>query len=687
MSDIPSRNSNRIFISSTYRDLKDHRDTVINSLQAIHAVFDAMELFGSEPNSPLDTCLEKVRQSEVLILIIAFSYGSVDEHTRKSYTQLEYEEAKNCGIPVYAYIMDESHPVLDENCDKGELRDRLDTFRENVKRNHTVSCFTSPDNLARKVVQDMSNYVQKNKFSANASGGDNGGKTGGNGNYGTLINWKNYNGIFKIEGYYVAYIPIINTPKPGCYMKEYIFHDLAINLSFMSYKLPDDFSSDDDYREYGSKCCRLCSYQLPDSKIELRLSETKYIDYMRSGERLDYPSKDDPDKTYRELFGSRINPDHGVFELFDLTNICGCGIFILTSDQYLLASLHPDDTRVYPGRWTYSASGTMKFGNYPHPFTEILYKTLDEINHQIDLTQLKLLSFGADARKLFFQFSFLEESKGNYDQIVKKCREKDKNLKFKAIHFDLAAIVAELVDGLWEPSAEAFLLTLCIKKFSYNAVLRELNSPRNRNKWGRREILDEWDYRASHESVFETLSIRYPKKEIKKISKAYIDAIIEFTDGELQGKDILEVGSGDGRITLHLVKYAKSVTCVDICDKMIRKSKKKLKGHLKKVTHKKNFVQDFCSDKTYDIAVVSQVLIHNVDYEDFIKFISKVVEYSNIIYVFEDVTQDRKTSIYTKLREDNEIIQAFGNQGCKLVKIGEHEMHKDHIVMLKFEKK
>jgi hypothetical protein len=95
--------------------LQDHREAVIKAFTTSRAAFDAMELFGSEPDKPLDTCLEKVRQSKVLVLIIAFRYGYVDEHTGKSYTQLEYEEARRCGIPVYAYIMDENHPVLDKN--------------------------------------------------------------------------------------------------------------------------------------------------------------------------------------------------------------------------------------------------------------------------------------------------------------------------------------------------------------------------------------------------------------------------------------------------------------------------------------------------------------------------------------------------------------------------------------------
>ena len=684
MPEISLVGSNPIFISSTRRDLLDHREAVINYLTSKRATIDAMELFGSEPERPLNVCMSKVRKSKAFILIIAFCYGSVDEESGKSFTELEYEEARRQSIPVFAYLMDKSHRIPDTDRDKGELREKLDRFRKDVERNQTVSFFTTPDSLVENVKRDMFKYNHATRLSTRSPAKGGSGKAGGNRNYGKKINWKDYYGIFQPGDYHVAYIPIINTPDPDNEMIEYSYHDLSIHLTTKPFQLPEDFCADEPYKEYDSKCCRLCSYLMPENKIDLTLSETSYLDYLRSGERLDYPSKKDVRKTYRELFGSKINPESANFSLFDLTNICGCGLFILTRDNYLLASRHPDNTSIYPGRWTYSASGTMKFGNYPHPFTEILYKVRDKINHQVDLSRLKLLDFGADARKLIFQFSFLEESEWDYSQIIEKCKESKNNLQFKAIPLDLPTVVEELVNDLWEPAAEAFLLTLCIQRFSYDAVLRELDC--HRYRWGRREIEDEWDYRAAHGGVSATLSLRYPKEKLEEISEKYIEAIMRFMGETLRGKDVLEAGSGDGRITLHLAQNAKSVTCVDICDKMIKRSKAYLGHPPCKVEHLKSFVQDIDEDKTFDVAVVSQVLIHNVDDDDFFDFVSKVVKCAKTVFVFEDVTQNRKTSDYTKLRKENEIIQAFGEQGCRLVKFDWHEMHKDKIALLKFEK-
>ena len=159
-------------------------------------------------------------------------------------------------------------------------------------------------------------------------------------------------------------------------------------------------------------------------------------------------------------------------------------------------------------------------------------------------------------------------------------------------------------------------------------------------------------------------------------------------EGAWQGKDVLEPGSGDGRVTQHLARRAKSVTCVDISEKMLKLNQSKLEGHPQRnrVEYHKCFVQDFHPDRTFDVAVVSQVLIHNVNDESFRSFVSKVAELANVIFVFEDITQTRRTSIHTKLRKKSDIIQAFSAQGCHLTKDEEHMMHEDHIALLRFSK-
>src|ERR1044072_5128956 len=91
-----SRMSNRarltVFICGTYADLQDERSSVIDSLNRLHFDHDSMEFFGARPEAPIDVCLEEVRKSDVLVVIVGHRYGSFVPSTDRSFTETEYEE-------------------------------------------------------------------------------------------------------------------------------------------------------------------------------------------------------------------------------------------------------------------------------------------------------------------------------------------------------------------------------------------------------------------------------------------------------------------------------------------------------------------------------------------------------------------------------------------------------------------
>ncbi len=66
----------RIFISSTWQDLREERDVVRESIARMGLSFIGMEYFGSNPQAPLKVCLEKVEQSDLFVLIVAHKYGA-----------------------------------------------------------------------------------------------------------------------------------------------------------------------------------------------------------------------------------------------------------------------------------------------------------------------------------------------------------------------------------------------------------------------------------------------------------------------------------------------------------------------------------------------------------------------------------------------------------------------------------
>ena len=72
----------RIFISSTFVDLRAERDAAAEALRRSQLVPWGMELFVSEPSSPLEVCLEQLRLSDALVLIIGPKAGSLIPDSR-----------------------------------------------------------------------------------------------------------------------------------------------------------------------------------------------------------------------------------------------------------------------------------------------------------------------------------------------------------------------------------------------------------------------------------------------------------------------------------------------------------------------------------------------------------------------------------------------------------------------------
>lgn len=148
-----------IFISSTYEDLIPYRDEVQRNLIRLEQIIKGMEYFGSDPQNSLSVCLSQVRECKLFIGILGMRYGSVDSESGLSYSQLEYNEAIKNNIPTLIYIMSEEQPIPSKFVDKGEKANKLIIFKEHLKKQHTVSFFTTPADLGNKISKDVMNAL------------------------------------------------------------------------------------------------------------------------------------------------------------------------------------------------------------------------------------------------------------------------------------------------------------------------------------------------------------------------------------------------------------------------------------------------------------------------------------------------------------------------------------------------
>lgn len=146
-----------VFVSSTYSDLQPHRTEVERVLVGLEHIVKGMEYFGSSPDTPLDVCLKHISESRLFVLILGVSYGSVEPRSGKSFTELEYEFALKNDIPVLAYLADTASTKLGISLDSYDVQNagKLREFKESVKTRHTVSFFTSIEDLGKRVEHDI----------------------------------------------------------------------------------------------------------------------------------------------------------------------------------------------------------------------------------------------------------------------------------------------------------------------------------------------------------------------------------------------------------------------------------------------------------------------------------------------------------------------------------------------------
>ena len=115
-----------VFLSSTYADLQPHRAKVEEALARIQTGFRSMKFFGSKEGDPLEQCLSKVRDCNYYVCFVGHRYGTLHASLAKSYTELEYEEAKKLGISRRVYMASPTMTIRAEDVEPdNEKRKKL----------------------------------------------------------------------------------------------------------------------------------------------------------------------------------------------------------------------------------------------------------------------------------------------------------------------------------------------------------------------------------------------------------------------------------------------------------------------------------------------------------------------------------------------------------------------------------
>jgi tetratricopeptide (TPR) repeat protein len=137
---------NKVFISSTSKDLPDHRKAAIHFAQRLGFGVETMENFPADTDGAVALCKEKVLASDVYVGILAHRYGW-QPYDAESITHMEYQWATEKGIPRLIFIIDEDHPWPPKLIEDGDKKKRLTDFKNHLMDTYVIRKFTDPDSL------------------------------------------------------------------------------------------------------------------------------------------------------------------------------------------------------------------------------------------------------------------------------------------------------------------------------------------------------------------------------------------------------------------------------------------------------------------------------------------------------------------------------------------------------------
>ena len=97
----------KVFVSSTYVDLKDHRQRVIAQLRKAGYHVDPMEDWTSDADEPKQFSLDRLDGCQACVLLVGFRRGFVPAGQERSITQMEYDHALARQIDVLPFLLDD----------------------------------------------------------------------------------------------------------------------------------------------------------------------------------------------------------------------------------------------------------------------------------------------------------------------------------------------------------------------------------------------------------------------------------------------------------------------------------------------------------------------------------------------------------------------------------------------------
>lgn len=151
-----------VFVSSTFRDLQQERQAVLEAILEMGNIPAGMEIFPASATTPWELIESIIEGIDYYVLIIGGKYGSISEEGI-SYTEKEFEAALRHGVPILAFLHKEpgTLPLNNSETDE-EARVKLEDFRGKVERSCHCKYWDSAEQLRAQVIVGLNFAIKTN---------------------------------------------------------------------------------------------------------------------------------------------------------------------------------------------------------------------------------------------------------------------------------------------------------------------------------------------------------------------------------------------------------------------------------------------------------------------------------------------------------------------------------------------
>lgn len=150
----------QVFVSSTYVDLKDERQSVLQTLMEMDCIPAGMELFPAADEEQWEFIKKIIDDCDYYLLVIGGRYGSTAEDGL-SYTEKEFDYAVSKGIKVIALLHESPETLPRSKSENSEaLFEKLQSFREKICEGRLVRFWNDSAQLPGEVALSLNNTIK-----------------------------------------------------------------------------------------------------------------------------------------------------------------------------------------------------------------------------------------------------------------------------------------------------------------------------------------------------------------------------------------------------------------------------------------------------------------------------------------------------------------------------------------------